>query len=109
MYVLHQFISLNLIFLYMQAAPTTMAAPAAADDDDEGGSAEEGTRAAAAPAEQWIPNYRGDGNEGVESPEVSVPLRIHASAWQEPWKRVQRPVRATEAELVTNAAFIEQE
>ena len=88
--------------LRQTGAPTAAAAP---EDAEEGGSAEE-TAAASA---QWIPNYRGDGNPEVNSPTVSVPLRIHAKAWQEPWKRVKRPVRATEAELAANDAVLAQE
>lgn len=71
---------------------------ATAGAEEDGGSTEETA---------WMPKYRGDGM-AVNTPTVSAPLRIHAKAWQEPWKRVKRPVRATEAELTANDAILQK-
>ena len=73
---------------------------ATAGAEEDGGSTEE--------TATWMPKYRGDGNLAVTTPTVSAPLRIHAKAWQEPWKRVKRPVRATEAELTANDAILQK-
>ena len=53
-------------------------------------------------------SYRGTGNEGVNSPVSNAPLKIEAKAWVDPWKRVERPLRATEQELTDNVAITQK-
>jgi hypothetical protein len=44
----------------------------------------------------------------VNSPVTSAPLKIEAKAWVDPWKRVERPVRASAQELADNTAYIQK-